>query len=265
MRHLPKKRFGQNFLHDTSVLQQITEAINPSSDDLMVEIGPGKGAMTSYLLPHLKALHVVELDRDLISLLEKQFRDKPLTIHSGDALQFKFDQLIVDQRKLRIVGNLPYNISTPLLFHLAQHVEVIEDQHFMLQREVVERMVAEPGGRDYGRLSVMLQWRYDMTQLFVVPPQAFDPPPKVESAIVRMMPIRQPLACEKKNLEQVVTAAFSQRRKVIRNSLGGLFTEQQLMDAGIDPEARPETVSVDGYVRLAQRLAPSKAPSKLGQ
>ncbi|MFM7483677.1 MAG: 16S rRNA (adenine(1518)-N(6)/adenine(1519)-N(6))-dimethyltransferase RsmA [Burkholderiaceae bacterium] len=265
MRHLPKKRFGQNFLHDASVLQQITDAINPSSDDLMVEIGPGKGAMTSYLLPHLKALHVVELDRDLISLLEKQFRDKPLTIHSGDALQFKFDQFIVDQRKLRIVGNLPYNISTPLLFHLAQYVEVIEDQHFMLQREVVERMVAEPGGRDYGRLSVMLQWRYDMTQLFVVPPQAFDPPPKVESAIVRMMPIRQPPACEKKNLEQVVTAAFSQRRKVIRNSLGGLFTEQQLTDAGIDPQARPETVSVDGYVRLAQRLAPSKAPSKLGQ
>ena len=261
MRHLPKKRFGQNFLHDDSVLQQITHAINPSLDDLMVEIGPGKGAMTSHLLSHLRALHVVELDRDLIGLLEQTFKDRSLVIHSGDALQFKFDQLIVDQRKLRIVGNLPYNISTPLLFHLAQYVDAIEDQHFMLQKEVVERMVAEPGGRDYGRLSVMLQWRYHMTQLFVVPPQAFDPPPKVESAIVRMMPIRQPLACQQHNLEKVVTAAFSQRRKVIRNSLSRLFSEQQLIDVGIDPQSRPETVALESYVSLARTLE----PSKLGQ
>lgn len=258
MRHLPKKRFGQNFLHDASVLQQITAAINPLPDDLMVEIGPGQGALTSYLISHLQALHVIELDRDLIVLLEKLFTDKPLHIHSGDALEFEFDQLVVDQRKLRVVGNLPYNISTPLLFHLAQYVDVIQDQHFMLQKEVVERMVAEPGGRDYGRLSVMLQWRYHMTQLVVVPPRAFDPPPKVESAIVRMIPIPEPLICQQHILEKVVTAAFSQRRKVIRNSLGSLFSAQQLIDVGIDPQARPETVAVESYVRLARTLEPLK-------
>lgn len=255
MRHLPKKRFGQNFLHDAGVLQQIIEAIVPASEDRMIEIGPGKGAMTARLLAHLRELHVVELDRDLVTLLQKSFANRGLIIHSADALQFQFDQLRTDERQLRIVGNLPYNISTPLLFHLAQHAPMVKDQHFMLQKEVVERMVATPGGRDYGRLSVMLQWRYQMTQLFVVPPQAFDPPPKVESAIVRMIPIAQPLACEQHVLEQVVTTAFSQRRKVIRNSLGGLFTESQLIEVGIDPQARPETIGLEAYVRLAQRLA----------
>jgi 16S rRNA (adenine1518-N6/adenine1519-N6)-dimethyltransferase len=177
-----------------------------------------------------------------------------LKIHSADALQFEFDQLRTDERKLRIVGNLPYNISTPLLFHLAQYTPMVKDQHFMLQKEVVERMVAAPGGRDYGRLSVMLQWRYHMSQLFVVPPQAFDPPPKVESAIVRMIPIAQPLACEQRILEQVVTTAFSQRRKVIRNSLGSLFSESQLIEAGVNPQARPETIDLDAFVHLARKL-----------
>ncbi|MFM7633361.1 MAG: 16S rRNA (adenine(1518)-N(6)/adenine(1519)-N(6))-dimethyltransferase RsmA [Betaproteobacteria bacterium] len=255
MRHLPKKRFGQNFLHDASVLQQIISAIAPTPDDCMVEIGPGKGAMTELLLAQLRQLHVVELDRDLVALLQKAFTHRGLIIHSADALQFQFDQLCSDQRKLRIVGNLPYNISTPLLFHLAQYAPLVKDQHFMLQKEVVERMVAAPGGRDYGRLSVMLQWRYQMTQLFVVPPQAFDPPPKVESAIVRMIPIAQPLSCEQHLLEQVVTTAFSQRRKVIRNSLGGLFTEAQLVDAGVNPQARPETIGLESYVHLARLLA----------
>jgi 16S rRNA (adenine1518-N6/adenine1519-N6)-dimethyltransferase len=255
MRHLPKKRFGQNFLHDTGVLQQIIEAIAPAQEDRMIEIGPGKGAMTARLLAHLNELHVVELDRDLVTLLQKAFANRGLIIHSADALQFQFDQLRTDERQLRIVGNLPYNISTPLLFHLAQYAPMIKDQHFMLQKEVVERMVATPGGRDYGRLSVMLQWRYQMSQLFVVPPQAFDPPPKVESAIVRMIPIAQPLACEPHFLEQVVTTAFSQRRKVIRNSLGSLFTESQLIEAGINPQARPETIGLEAYVSLAQRLA----------
>ncbi len=255
MRHLPKKRFGQNFLHDAGVLQQIIEAIAPASEDRMIEIGPGKGAMTARLLAHLNELHVVELDRDLVTLLQKSFANRGLIIHSADALQFQLDQLRTDERKLRIVGNLPYNISTPLLFHLAQYAPMVKDQHFMLQKEVVERMVAPPGGRDYGRLSVMLQWRYQMAQLFVVPPKAFDPPPKVESAIVRMIPIAQPLACEQHFLEQVVTTAFSQRRKVIRNSLGGLFTESQLIEAGINPQARPETIGLEAYVSLAQRLA----------
>jgi 16S rRNA (adenine1518-N6/adenine1519-N6)-dimethyltransferase len=256
MKHLPKKRFGQNFLHDASVLQQIIAAIAPSADDCMVEIGPGKGAMTELLLAHLRELHVVELDRDLISLLEKNFAAKPLCIHAGDALQFEFDHIRTDQRKLRIVGNLPYNISTPLLFHLAQYAPVVADQHFMLQKEVVERMVAQPGGRDYGRLSVMLQWRYQMSLLFFVPPQAFEPQPKVDSAIVRMIPIAQPLACEQHLLEQVVTTAFSQRRKVIRNSLGSLFNERQLVAAGVDPQARPETLSLEEFVGLARLLAP---------
>ncbi len=254
MRHLPKKRFGQNFLHDAGVLQHIIEAIAPAPDDHMIEIGPGKGAMTARLLAHLNQLHVVELDRDLVTLLQKEFANRSLTIHSADALQFEFDHLRTDERKLRIVGNLPYNISTPLLFHLAQYAPLVKDQHFMLQKEVVERMVASPGGRDYGRLSVMLQWRYQMAQLFVVPPQAFDPPPKVDSAIVRMIPIDEPLACQQQLLEQVVTTAFSQRRKVIRNSLRDLFTEAQLTEAGINPQARPETIGLDAFVQLARQL-----------
>ncbi len=219
----------------------------------MAEIGPGQGAMTALLLAHLSRLHVVELDRDLVAMLKKKFSTDQLIIHSGDALQFDFGALQPAQGKLRIVGNLPYNISSPLLFHLAQYAQQVEDQHFMLQKEVVQRMVAPPGGKDYGRLSVMLQWRYQMEMLFIVPPSAFDPPPKVDSAIVRMRPIASPLACEQARLEQVVTQAFSQRRKVIRNSLSGLFTEQQLIAAGIDPQARPETVSLEQYVALTHR------------
>ena len=206
--------------------------------------------MTALLLAYLSRLQVVELDRDLVAMLQKKFSPDKLIMHSGDALQFDFGALRPASGKLRIVGNLPYNISSPLLFHLAQYAQQVEDQHFMLQKEVVQRMVAPPGGKDYGRLSVMLQWRYQMEMLFIVPPTAFDPPPKVDSAIVRMRPIASPLACEQARLEQVVTQAFSQRRKVIRNSLGSLFTEQQLIAAGIDPQARPETISLEQYVAL---------------
>ncbi len=252
MKHIPRKRFGQNFLTDQNVLSEIIRVIAPTADDAMVEIGPGQGAMTALLLAHLSRLHVVELDRDLVAMLQKKFSTDKLIIHSGDALQFDFGALQPAQGKLRIVGNLPYNISSPLLFHLAQYAQQVEDQHFMLQKEVVQRMVAPPGGKDYGRLSVMLQWRYQMEMLFIVPPSAFDPPPKVDSAIVRMRPIASPLACEQARLEQVVTQAFSQRRKVIRNSLSGLFTEQQLIAAGIDPQARPETVSLEQYVALTR-------------
>ena len=250
MKHIPRKRFGQNFLTDQNVLHEIIRVIAPADSDTMVEIGPGQGAMTALLLPHLAQLHVVEIDRDLVAMLQKKFSPDKLILHAGDALQFDFSTLQPAQGKLRIVGNLPYNISSPLLFHLARYAPLVEDQHFMLQKEVVQRMVAPPGGKDYGRLSVMLQWRYQMEMLFVVPPQAFDPPPKVDSAIVRMRPLASPLACEQTKLEQVVMQAFSQRRKVIRNSLGGMFTEQQLILAGIDPQARPETIALEKYVAL---------------
>ncbi|MBV6321675.1 16S rRNA (adenine(1518)-N(6)/adenine(1519)-N(6))-dimethyltransferase RsmA [Duganella violaceipulchra] len=255
MKHVARKRFGQNFLHDKYVLSSITEAIAPAPDDAMVEIGPGLGAMTEQLMRTLKQMHVVELDRDLVARLEKTYNPAKLTIHAGDALKFDYGSIPVPAgQKLRIVGNLPYNISSPLLFHLATFAPQVQDQHFMLQKEVVERMVAAPGSKTYGRLSVMLQWRYDMTLLFVVPPEAFDPPPKVESAIVRMIPVAQPLACDGPTLEAVVLKAFSQRRKVIRNCLAGMFTEAQIVEAGIDPTLRPETVGLAQYVALANLL-----------
>lgn len=255
MKHIARKRFGQNFLTDTLVLDDIITAIRPKAGETMVEIGPGLAAMTRLLIGGLGHMHVVELDRDLVVRLNKQFPPEKLTVHAGDALAFDFAAIPRPEgQKLRVVGNLPYNISTPLLFHLAQFTDVVEDQHFMLQKEVVERMVAEPGSKVYGRLSVMLQWRYHMDLLFIVPPTAFDPPPQVESAIVRMHPIRQPLACEQAKLEQVVTQAFSMRRKVVRNSLAPLFTEAQLVEAGIDPGLRPEMLSVEQFVLLANRL-----------
>lgn len=255
MKHIPRKRFGQNFLTDQTVLHDIIRAIDPQPGDTMVEIGPGLAAMTSLLLESLDQLHVVELDRDLVARLKKNFDPARLVIHEGDALQFDFASIPVSAgKKLRVVGNLPYNISSPLLFHLAQIAPQVQDQHFMLQKEVVERMVAEPGNKAYGRLSVMLQWRYYMELLFVVPPSAFDPPPRVDSAIVRMIPLPQPLPCDAGKLEQVVTKAFSQRRKVIRNCLAGMFTEADLIDAGVDPQARPEAVPVEQFVTLANRF-----------
>jgi 16S rRNA (adenine1518-N6/adenine1519-N6)-dimethyltransferase len=259
MKHVARKRFGQNFLTDNQVLHDIIDAIAPRPGEVMVEIGPGLAAMTALLLKQLDHMHVVELDRDLVARLEKSYPRERLTVHSGDALKFDFGAIPVPEgQKLRVVGNLPYNISSPLLFHLAEFAHLVEDQHFMLQKEVVERMVAEPGTKAYGRLSVMLQWRYDMALLFVVPPTAFDPPPQVDSAIVRMVPTRRPLACDGARLEAVVQKAFSQRRKVIRNCVAGMFTEQQLIDAGIDPGTRPETVSLEQYVALAN--LPPAAP-----
>ncbi len=255
MKHVARKRFGQNFLTDNLVLGDIINAISPRLGDTMVEIGPGLGAMTRLLLQSLKQLHVVELDRDLVARLQKAFSADHLVIHSGDALKFDFSEIAVAPgQKLRIVGNLPYNISSPMLFHLAEIAPLIEDQHFMLQKEVVERMVAAPGSKTYGRLSVMLQWRYHMELMFIVPPTAFDPPPRVESAIVRMIPIAQPLACEVSKLEAVVMKAFSQRRKVIRNCLAGMFNEKQLIEVGIDPTMRPETVPLEQFVALANAL-----------
>ncbi|HEU4777125.1 MAG TPA: 16S rRNA (adenine(1518)-N(6)/adenine(1519)-N(6))-dimethyltransferase RsmA [Telluria sp.] len=258
MKHVARKRFGQNFLTDKHVLDNIIDAINPNPGEAMVEIGPGLAAMTALLLKRLDHMHVVELDRDLVARLEKTFPREKLTIHSGDALKFDFGQIPVPEgRKLRVVGNLPYNISSPLLFHLAEFAHLIEDQHFMLQKEVVERMVAEPGTKAYGRLSVMLQWRYDMALMFIVPPTAFDPPPQVESAIVRMIPTKRKLACDGPTLEAVVMKAFSQRRKVIKNCVAGMFTEAQLIEAGVNPGDRPETVSLEQYVALSNLLKPA--------
>jgi 16S rRNA (adenine1518-N6/adenine1519-N6)-dimethyltransferase len=255
MKHIPRKRFGQNFLTDQSVLYDIIRAIDPQPEDTMVEIGPGLGAMTRLLLESLRQLHVVELDRDLVARLQRSFDPNRLIIHAGDALLFDFASLpIPSGQKLRDVGNLPYNISSPLLFHLMRNAPQVQDQHFMLQKEVVERMVAEPGSKTYGRLSVMLQWRYHMELLFMVPPAAFDPPPQVDSAIVRMIPIAQPLDCDAAKLEQVVAKAFSQRRKVLRNCVAGMFTENDLIDAGLDPQARPEAVPMEQFVALANRL-----------
>jgi 16S rRNA (adenine1518-N6/adenine1519-N6)-dimethyltransferase len=252
MKHVARKRFGQNFLTDDHVLHNIIDAIAPRRGEVMVEIGPGLAAMTALLLKELDHMHVVELDRDLVARLEKAYPRERLTVHAGDALKFDFASIPVPAgQKLRVVGNLPYNISSPLLFHLAQYAPSVEDQHFMLQKEVVERMVAEPGTKAYGRLSVMLQWKYDMELLFVVPPTAFDPPPQVDSAIVRMIPRAQPLQVDGARLEAVVQKAFSQRRKVIRNCVAGMFTEAQLVEAGIDPGARPEAVGLEQYVALA--------------
>ncbi len=252
MKHIARKRFGQNFLQDDRVLGDIIDSIAPAAGDTMVEIGPGLAAMTDLLLKSLPHMHVVELDRDLVARLEKRYPREKLTIHAGDALKFDFGYIPVPEgKKLRVVGNLPYNISSPLLFHLAEFAPIVQDQHFMLQKEVVERMVAEPGTKAYSRLSVMLQWRYRMAMLFIVPPDAFDPPPKVDSAIVRMIPIEKPLPCDPARLEAVVQKAFSQRRKVIRNCVAGMFTEAQLVAAGINPQDRPEAVPVEAYVALA--------------
>jgi 16S rRNA (adenine1518-N6/adenine1519-N6)-dimethyltransferase len=251
--HAPRKRFGQNFLVSPGVIRNIIEAISPHPDERMVEIGPGLGALTEPLLARLGRLEVVEIDRDLAARLRQGFPADRLTVHEADALAFDFAAL---GPQLRIVGNLPYNISTPLLFHLAAYADVVTDMHFMLQREVVDRMVADPGGGEYGRLSVMLQYRFDMERLFVVPPGAFNPAPKVDSAIVRLRP--RPAAAlsarDEVAFSRLVAAAFGQRRKMLRNNLRDLVDEAGLVAAGIVPTARAETLAVADYVRLANSL-----------
>jgi 16S rRNA (adenine1518-N6/adenine1519-N6)-dimethyltransferase len=252
--HQARKRFGQNFLVSAGIIRKIVEAIGPQAADRMVEIGPGLGALTEPLLVKLDHLHVVEIDRDLIARLHQNFPPERLSVHEGDALTFNFAGLGTD---LRVVGNLPYNISTPLLFHLAEAAGSVRDMHFMLQREVVDRMVAAPGGGDYGRLSVMLQYRFDMERLFIVPPGAFNPSPQVDSAIVRLLP-KPPAALSARDeavFGRLVTAAFGQRRKMLRNNLRELVGEQGLLAAGIAPTARAEELSVADYLRLANSLA----------
>jgi len=260
--HLPRKRFGQNFLDDAHVIMDIVAAIGPHADDLMVEIGPGLGALTTPLLERLKHLQVVEIDRDLIARLHRRFSPQQLTIHEGDALAFDFASLLPADAPpppgLRIVGNLPYNISTPLLFHLAGFADRVRDMHFMLQKEVVERMVAAPGSAAYGRLSVMLQYRFDMELLFIVPPTAFVPAPKVDSAIVRMTP-KPASALEARDpahFAALVSAAFSQRRKMLRNTLRDWSSAEELEQLGIAATARAEELALADYVRLSNALQP---------
>lgn len=262
--HIPRKRFGQHFLTDSAVIRAIVEAIHPQPTDLMVEIGPGLAALTGPLLARLPHLHVVELDRDIVARLHAEYPPERLVVHACDALEYDFGSLGRPDKPLRVVGNLPYNISTPLLFHLSTFSDSISDMTFMLQKEVVERMVAKPGG-DYGRLSVMLQYRFAMEQLFSVSPDAFRPPPKVESAIVRMVPLRQknPAAQDESLFAKVVATAFTQRRKTLRNALSRLLSAEDLTQLGIDPGLRPEVLSVADYVRIANRLsAPGYQPEK---
>jgi len=253
MKHIPRKRFGQNFLIDQDIIRALVESIRPQPDDLMVEIGPGLGALTQPLLKTLDHLHVVELDRDIVSWMQGHYPAGKITIHNQDALKFDFSSL---GERIRVVGNLPYNISTPLLFHLVQSVDCIVDMHFMLQKEVVERMVAEPSTPAYGRLSVMLQYRFYMEYLVTVPPEAFDPPPKVESAFVRLVPFAR-LPCpanDEAMLGKVVTAAFSQRRKTLRNTLKGLLSDADFSALGIDSQLRAENLHVTQFVAMANFL-----------
>jgi 16S rRNA (adenine1518-N6/adenine1519-N6)-dimethyltransferase len=251
-----RKRFGQHFLHDKQVIDRLLRAINPQPGDLMVEIGPGRGALSLPLLRRLGYLEAIELDRDLAAyLIEICAAEGELHLHNRDALTFDFRALARENQLLRVVGNLPYNISTPLLFHLLAQVEVIEDMHFMLQREVVVRLAAKPGNKDYGRLSVMVQFYCEVEPLFIVNSGAFIPPPKVDSMVVRLKPRHLPMAPEIPHaaLNRVVSQAFSQRRKTLANALKGLLSSADLEALGIDPRQRPEMVNLEQYLVLAQR------------
>jgi len=259
VRHIARKRFGQHFLTDGGIIDAIVDAIAPVAGQPMVEIGPGLAALTQPLVERLGHLTVIELDRDLAVRL----REHPqLSVVESDVLKVDFRALATQMlakataaplSKIRVVGNLPYNISTPILFHLLAQVDVIEDQHFMLQKEVIDRMVAQPATSDYSRLSVMLQWRYDMANVLFVPPESFDPPPRVDSAVVRMVPWAEPPDVEFKTLETLVQVAFSQRRKILRNTLGKWLDEKGFAGQ-FDLQRRAEEVPVAEFVALAQRV-----------
>jgi 16S rRNA (adenine1518-N6/adenine1519-N6)-dimethyltransferase len=258
MKHVARKRFGQHFLADDGIIDAIVRAIAPRPGQAMVEIGPGLAALTQPLVERVGALTVIELDRDLAARLRQR---QQLKVVEADVLKVDFGALAgeLGAAKLRVVGNLPYNISSPILFHLLQYVERVEDQHFMLQKEVVDRMVAAPATADYGRLSVMLQWRYAMEDVLFVPPESFDPPPKVDSAVVRMVPYPQPAAVDEALLSELVQVAFSQRRKILRNTLGK-WLEQKGFAGEFDLQRRAEEVPVAEYLQLAAacvRVPPS--------
>ncbi|MDH5258913.1 MAG: 16S rRNA (adenine(1518)-N(6)/adenine(1519)-N(6))-dimethyltransferase RsmA [Gammaproteobacteria bacterium] len=258
MKHKPRKRFGQNFLHDAGIIHQIVFAISPQPNENIVEIGPGKGALTGPILEQTGTINVVELDRDLIPLLQENLHGKgELTVHSADALKFDFAQLSDDKNDLRIIGNLPYNISTPLLFHLTSFLPHIKDMHFMLQKEVVDRIVAEPNTKAYGRLGVMLQYYCNVEKLFIVKPGAFFPPPKVDSAIVRLIPREKPPVDVKdeKVFSKVVTQCFAMRRKTLRNNLKDTLSSEEIESVGIDPGCRAETLTINEFAALGNLVA----------
>jgi len=274
--HIARKRFGQHFLHDRGIVQRILDAFDPQPGETLVEIGPGPGALTRPLLERCTPLHVVELDRDLVARLRTEFPPAQLVVHEADALKFDFCALAphtdvpVSREagsrerpstggRLRIIGNLPYNISTPLLFHLLEQRHCIADMLFMLQKEVVDRMAAAPGNKDYGRLSVMLQWQLHVEKLFDVHPGAFTPPPKVESSIVRLVPhATAPIQVRDAGIfASVVRAAFAQRRKTLRNNLKGLITTETLETLGIDPQRRAETLTLGEFAAVANALSPA--------
>ncbi|WP_349431035.1 16S rRNA (adenine(1518)-N(6)/adenine(1519)-N(6))-dimethyltransferase RsmA [Methylomarinum sp. Ch1-1] len=261
MTHKARKRFGQNFLQDHNIISNILSYIQLSNEQHWVEIGPGMGALTGPLLQENVKLDVIELDRDLVRYLSDRFgQHQNLTIHSADALNFDFSTLATDEKKLRIIGNLPYNISTPLMFHLLESFDCIEDMHFMLQKEVVDRICAEPGSKRYGRLSIMMQYYCETEFLFEVPPESFSPPPKVMSAIVRLAPHPQaPVEVNDiKQFNELVTQAFSQRRKTIRNSLSKLLSAEQIAAIGIDPSQRAETISLAEFAELSNAVTENK-------
>lgn len=266
-KHIARKRFGQHFLSDRGIIDAIVDAINPQAGQPMVEIGPGLAALTQPLVERLGHLTVIELDRDLAKRLRSHGQ---LTVIESDVLNVDFSRIDIAQKatktianpeplerpKLRVVGNLPYNISTPILFHLLDHVDCIEDQHFMLQKEVIDRMVAQPDTSDFSRLSVMLQWRYAMEDVLFVPPESFDPPPRVDSAVVRMLPLAQPPAIDQTLFSEMVQVAFSQRRKLLRHTLGR-WLEEKGFAGTFDVQRRAQEVPVQDYLDLVQQLRPA--------
>ena len=257
MSHRPRKRFGQNFLHDQAVIEQILAHIDPQPGQHIVEIGPGQGALTRGLLQRAGEIDAIELDRDLLDPLKRMCGPLgTLHLHNADALQFDFRALCTDDRPLRLVGNLPYNISTPLLFHLLEQADVVEDMHFMLQKEVVDRMAAVPGSKAFGRLSVMLQVSCEVTSLFVIGPQSFHPPPKVDSSVVRLRPLAEPLvaADHMAAFGALIGKAFAHRRKTLRNNLKGVLDAEQIAALDIDPGVRAESLTVQDLIRLHQAV-----------
>ncbi|MEJ2383959.1 MAG: 16S rRNA (adenine(1518)-N(6)/adenine(1519)-N(6))-dimethyltransferase RsmA [Xanthomonadales bacterium] len=259
MAHRARKRFGQNFLVDDACIGRIIDAIRPAAGQRIIEIGPGQAALTRPLADSGARLHLLEIDRDLAATLRDRFRaTATVSVHEGDALETDFAAL-TGGRRFRLVGNLPYNISTPLLFHVLRWSDLIEDMHFMLQKEVVDRIAAAPGGKSWGRLSVMLQYHCAVAPLFDVPPEAFRPPPRVTSSVVRLVPHDQPPVQipDPARFERLVATAFAQRRKTLRNSLRGLIDGPGIEAAGIDPGARPETLGLEQFAALSRALGGS--------
>ena len=256
--HQARKRFGQNFLRDSNIIERILGSIAPQPEDRLLEIGPGQAALTDLLAASGAQLDCVELDRDLAAFLQQRFAGNDhVRIHQQDILKFDLDSLAAEPGSLRVIGNLPYNISTPVLFHLLKSHELIRDMVFMLQLEVVQRMAAEPGSKNYGRLGLMLQYYCRVEHLFNVPPEAFSPRPKVSSAIVRLVPHKQfPLRAKNpETLELVIRTAFNQRRKTLKNSLKAIMSDESMVASGIDFSLRPETLSLADYVRLSDAVS----------